>query len=323
MCSKATRTKAARCLTDLQGTKAYKKSVVIRSIVEKYLLKAVFAPDVESRKLVVEERFNQGLQDLLPVNREVLVKQICTTYHSKGLEIIKILYLDEERLIIRGLYDHKPVAIKIVTINPMSKLYSAQDQETSKSEKAFQNETEILQRLNTKTSNEHAPVCYAADTTKLPYHMISEYIPNGDLVHFLDVCREGESPSYRQLLKICLGIVDSMIHMHKNNIIHNRLRPEHVLLDDNSNVKVIGFSGAKILSASEMKDGFHGERLGPDDPSIRWAAPECLTENPVFSPQSDIWAFGVLLYVMFTCGRIPYANENLEKVRQDVSIFFL
>lgn len=44
-----------------------------------------------------------------------------------------------------------------------------------------------------------------------------------------------------------------------------------------------------------------------DDLPVRWKAPECLTENR-YSPTSDVWAFGVLMYEVLTYGCIPYRH---------------
>lgn len=302
------------------SAKVYRKSAVIRNIIEKHCIKTSFARDLESRKIVIERRFLPELQDQVLIEREVFIKQICKVHESKGLEYITTIYEDEDRLILRGLYDYQPVAITVAIINPMKKLYSAQDQDLSSSERRLQNETVVLQHLN-QTSNEHVLMVHSADTKTRPFHMICEYMPKEDLLHFLKICKkEQELPSYRQLLEICLKISNCMIFIHGKHVIHNQLRPEHVLLDENFNVRITGFFGAEIISESQMKSGIQGEKLGFEDPSLRFAAPECLEDVPLLSPESDVWSFGVLMYVVFTCGGIPYANVDIKEIHQHVSI---
>ena len=47
---------------------------------------------------------------------------------------------------------------------------------------------------------------------------------------------------------------------------------------------------------------------------IKWAAPEVLNYMR-FSSKSDVWAFGVLIWEVFTCGKMPYGrHKNAEVV---------
>lgn len=47
---------------------------------------------------------------------------------------------------------------------------------------------------------------------------------------------------------------------------------------------------------------------------IKWAPPEVLNYTR-FSSKSDVWAYGVLMWEIFTCGKMPYGRlKNTEVV---------
>jgi serine/threonine protein kinase len=52
--------------------------------------------------------------------------------------------------------------------------------------------------------------------------------------------------------------------------------------------------------------------------AVRWAAPEVLCEQPLWSEKSDVWAFGVTVWEVFSNGAEPYSDMTDEQVIRHV-----
>lgn len=52
---------------------------------------------------------------------------------------------------------------------------------------------------------------------------------------------------------------------------------------------------------------------------VRWMAPESLTLG-LFTPSSDIWSYGVLLYEIMTFGSFPYQGMSNKQVLEYVKV---
>ena len=50
---------------------------------------------------------------------------------------------------------------------------------------------------------------------------------------------------------------------------------------------------------------------------VRWMAPESLSDG-IFSPASDIWSYGILLYEILTFGTVPYQGFSNREVLEFV-----
>ncbi|XP_001661161.2 testis-specific serine/threonine-protein kinase 3 [Aedes aegypti] len=82
-------------------------------------------------------------------------------------------------------------------------------------------------------------------------------------------------------------------YLHELGIAHRDLKCENILITSNFNVKLSDFGFARHI----MKDGA-AELSSTYCGSFDYAAPEILKGQPYDARASDMWAYGVLLYVM-------------------------
>lgn len=101
-------------------------------------------------------------------------------------------------------------------------------------------------------------------------------------------------------------ICDAVAFIHSNNIVHRDIKPQNIKLASNGMVKLLDFGIAK----GEVSHGL--TRVGGVIGTPTYLAPEQLAGEPA-TPQSDIWALGVLFYEMLT-GTEPFKGTSLNEL---------
>ncbi|KAJ1723755.1 hypothetical protein LPJ53_001923 [Coemansia erecta] len=101
-------------------------------------------------------------------------------------------------------------------------------------------------------------------------------------------------------------VLTALAYLHERHIIHCDVRSDNVLIDDRGQVKLADFSSAVYLDVDQSSA--QKTSLG----AIYWMAPE-LAKGAGYSPSTDVWAAGALLYEMLE-GQPPYIEYPEIKV---------
>ncbi|XP_056460278.1 tyrosine-protein kinase ABL2-like isoform X2 [Gadus chalcogrammus] len=143
-------------------------------------------------------------------------------------------------------------------------------------------------------------------TLETPFYIVTEYMPNGNLLEYLRGCDREETNAV-VLLYMATQISSAMEYLEKKNFIHGDLAARNCLVGENHVVKVADF-GLSRLMTGETYTAHAGGKF-----PIKWSAPEGL-DNNTFSIKSDVWAFGVLLWEITTYGMSPYPGIDLSQM---------
>jgi len=100
--------------------------------------------------------------------------------------------------------------------------------------------------------------------------------------------------------KIFKQLIEGLNHLHQKNIVHRDIKLENILLDSKLNLKIIDFG----FSIEHPKDKTLNVFCGT--PS--YMAPELAMKKDYYGHLIDIWAAGILLYVLLV-GYFPFRGN--------------
>uniref|UniRef100_A0A914DX37 Protein kinase domain-containing protein n=1 Tax=Acrobeloides nanus TaxID=290746 RepID=A0A914DX37_9BILA len=130
-----------------------------------------------------------------------------------------------------------------------------------------------------------------------------------DLLHHVKMFKllDGKEIPFKTIISILWQIAKGMEFIASKDIVHRDLATRNVLLTNDLQAKISDF-GLAVINNSGMKEANLPKRL-----PIRWMSIEAIVEK-LFSEKSDVWAFGVLMYEVFSIGQDPYAGIETGKL---------
>lgn len=103
-------------------------------------------------------------------------------------------------------------------------------------------------------------------------------------------------------------ILDAMLYLHQNRILHRDLKPQNILLQKDT-IKICDFGFAKQMSAStNFLNSIKGTPL--------YIAPEILMTRP-YTHKVDVWSFGIILYELAS-GYTPFYASTLQALKPKI-----
>uniref|UniRef100_A0A673TTW7 Tyrosine-protein kinase n=1 Tax=Suricata suricatta TaxID=37032 RepID=A0A673TTW7_SURSU len=188
---------------------------------------------------------------------------------------------------------HIQVAIKAISEGAMS-------------EEDFIEEAKVM----TKLSHSRLVQLYGVCVQQKPLYIVTEFMENGCLLSYL---RERRGALRKDmLLSMCEDVCEGMEYLERNCFIHRDLAARNCLVSAASIVKISDFGMTRYVLDDEYISS-----SGAKFP-IKWSPPEVFHFNK-YSSKSDVWSFGVLMWEVFTEGKMPFENKSNLQVVEAIS----
>uniref|UniRef100_A0A8C8DQ23 Fibroblast growth factor receptor n=1 Tax=Oryzias sinensis TaxID=183150 RepID=A0A8C8DQ23_9TELE len=154
-----------------------------------------------------------------------------------------------------------------------------------------------------------------------PLYVIVEYASKGNLREYLrarrppgmeysyDIARvSDEQLTFKDLVSCTYQVARGMEYLASKKCIHRDLAARNVLVTESNVMKIADFGLARDVHNIDYYKKTTNGRL-----PVKWMAPEALFDR-VYTHQSDVWSFGVLMWEIFTLGGSPYPGIPVEEL---------
>ncbi|KAF6371726.1 fibroblast growth factor receptor 3 [Rhinolophus ferrumequinum] len=154
-----------------------------------------------------------------------------------------------------------------------------------------------------------------------PLYVLVEYAAKGNLREYLrarrppgmdysfDTCKLPEEQlTFKDLVSCAYQVARGMEYLASQKCIHRDLAARNVLVTEDNVMKIADFGLARDVHNLDYYKKTTNGRL-----PVKWMAPEALFDR-VYTHQSDVWSFGVLLWEIFTLGGSPYPGIPVEEL---------
>ncbi|XP_071794590.1 tyrosine-protein kinase CSK-like [Asterias amurensis] len=132
--------------------------------------------------------------------------------------------------------------------------------------------------------------------------ILLEFMSKGNL---LDYLRSRGRSVVRKIdqIKFSINIASGMMYLEEKKFVHRDLAARNILVSDEDIAKVSDFG-----LAQHDRDLVEKSKI-----PVKWTAPEAV-RNKHYSTKSDVWSYGILLWELYSFGRVPYPRVPADNV---------
>ena len=159
-----------------------------------------------------------------------------------------------------------------------------------------------------RIDNNNVLRCYDAKREKKSLYLATEYIEGQPLSQWMI---DNPNPSINQVRDIISQIGKGLMAFHRQEMVHQDLRPANILIDHQGTVKIIDFGSTKVAGINEIFE-HSTQHLMPG--TVQYSAPEYFLGQEG-DQRSDLFSLAIICYQMLS-GQLPFGTQLAKSQNQ-------
>ncbi len=261
-------------------------------------------------KIIADKAYDAGSDD----NITIQVVRVDNLPKKNVKEICKQL---EEKpfapLLEAGMEFEGYTIVRELSASNRSHVYLGIDKETKNSvvlkmpsidmrgDKAYLERFLMEEWIASRIKSPHVAKLYIPSRKRNYLYNVSEYIEGQTLAQWMI---DNPSPSLERVRAMAEQIARGLMALHRQEMIHQDLRPQNIMIDGTGTLKIIDFGSTRVEGIADINIRLEQENLLG---TALYSAPEYFIAKEG-STQSDLFSLGVIVYQMLS-GYFPYGVE--------------
>lgn len=203
--------------------------------------------------------------------------------------------------------------LRVLSSSSRSHVYLAQDNETKTSvviktpsidlreDKAYLERFMMEEWIAIRLNSAYVAKSYLPTRKRNFLYTVTEYIEGQTLAQWMI---DNPKPKLETVRDFAEQIARGLLAFHRQEMIHQDLRPENIIIDKTGTVKIIDFGSTRVEGIMDINTYLEQENLLG---TALYSAPEYFL-GKIGTPRSDLFSLGVIVYQMLS-GQLPYGVQ--------------
>jgi len=203
--------------------------------------------------------------------------------------------------------------IRVLSSSSRSHVYLAQDDKTNtlvvikapsidlREDIAYLERLMMEEWIAIRLNSAHVAKSYMQTRKRNYLYTVSEFIEGQTLKQWMI---DNPKPKLETVRDLAEQIARGLLAFHRQEMIHQDLRPDNIMIDTTGTVKIIDFGSTRVEGIADINTYMEQENLLG---TALYSAPEYFL-GKVGTSQSDLFSLGVIVYQMLS-GQLPYGVQ--------------